>query len=113
MFSLTPLLERYLLLAEGSFIFEEMYASSILQTLCLFLWFVTARRRQPSVLSKLGERDSLYIYAFHPMSITFFRLLAPLLPAWGRAVYAWAAPLLFLATTMVLIAVLRRCRVVK
>ena len=79
--------------------------------ICLFLLLMTIKVEKPSVLSKIGERDTLHIYIFHPIFIwvmsTGFKKMGLL------DVYSWIAPLAILASTMAFIYALRKINVIK
>lgn len=66
---------------------------------------------KPSVLSKIGERDTLYIYIFHPI---FNWVLSTGFNKMGLLdIYSWIAPFVVLASTMAFIYALRKINIIK
>lgn len=62
-------------------------------------------------MSKIGERDSLYIYIFHPM---FILVLSTGFKKMGLTdVYLWIAPYAVLIFTIAFIYALRKIKVIK
>ena len=77
----------------------------------LFWLLLSMNVEKTSVLSKIGERDTLYIYIFHPIFIwvmsTGFKKMGLL------DIYFWIAPFAVLASTMAFIYALRKINVIK
>lgn len=51
---------------------RDHYISSTFLAVSLFLLFLSLKQSKVNVFSKLGEKDSLYIYILHPLFMTFF-----------------------------------------
>jgi fucose 4-O-acetylase-like acetyltransferase len=95
----------------GTVAIREHYLSSSLLAICLFLVALSVTDCQKSRYSMLGEKDSLYIYIFHPILIricSIFFLKTGLYEA-----YYFVAPLIILITTLILIYSLKRIRLIK
>ena len=68
---LTSLMEKKLLVELNLNATRDNYISSTFLAISLFLLFLSTKQTKVSILSALGEKDSLYIYIFHP-KIPFF-----------------------------------------
>lgn len=93
---------------------RDHYLSTTGLALSLFLLFVSNRHSaKNTLLSKIGEKDSLYIYIFHPLFLMFFEAFNRVVtqPEWLFA-YNFLAPFLVLSLTMLLIFVLRKVRLI-
>jgi len=111
-FSLTSFIEYGILSYLCKNPVRDHYLSTTGLSLCLFLLFVTIKQSKPNLLSSIGEKDSLYIYIFHPLFIYyFFPVLNQILPHPLLLVYNYSAPLQVLALTLLLICSLRKMRI--
>ena len=111
LFSLTSQLEKYILISIDKCPTREHYISSTFLAICLFWLLMSMKVEKPSVLSKIGERDTLYIYIFHPL---FLRVMSTGFKKMGLLdVYSWIAPFVVLASTMAFIYALRKINVIK
>ena len=111
LFSLTSQLEKYILIIIDKCPAREHYISSTFLAICLFGLLMSIKVEKPSVLSKIGERDTLYIYIFHPL---FLRVMSTGFKKMGLLdIYSWIAPFAVLASTMVFIYALRKFKVIK
>lgn len=86
--------------------------SSILDDECflavsLFLLFLSLKQSKVNVFSKLGEKDSLYIYIFHPLFMTFFSVANKYLSNMWQEMYLYCSPLIVLAATVLFSKTLR------
>ena len=110
-FSITSILERQILLSQEKFAVRELYISSFLLTISLFLLALSYDKSQRSWLSEIGEKDSLYIYIFHPAFVyilrTFFNHTK------FHEAYYYIAPIVVIMVTIVFIKCLRRIRIIK
>ena len=91
----------------------ELYASSVFQSVCLFLYFLSVRQERPSWLSVSGARDSLHLYVLHVGVLSYFLRLNNHLPVWWQTFYHYAAPLVILLLTLLLIRCLRKVRILR
>lgn len=111
LFSLTSLLEKYILIIIDKCPTREHYISSTFLAICLFGMLMSIKVEKPSVLSKIGERDTLYIYILHPI---FMWLMSTGFKKMGLLdIYSWVAPFAVLASTMAFIYALRKINVIK
>ena len=111
LFSLTSQLEKYILISIDKCPTREHYISSTFLAICLFGLLMSIKVEKPSVLSKTGERDTLYIYIFHPL---FLWIMSTGFKKMGLLdIYSWIAPFAVLASTMAFIYALRKINVIK
>ena len=92
---------------------RDQYLSTAPLSICLFLLFLTFRPSKPGLASRLGEKDSLYLYIFHPLLITFFGIAMKFLPAPVPEAYAWLSPFVVIVATLLFIRGLRLARVLR
>ena len=59
---------------------REHYLSTTFLVICLFMFVVSSRNAKAFRVSKLGERDPLYIYVFHPLFIIALPLVMHRMP---------------------------------
>lgn len=111
LFSITSLLERSFLLSMGKPAVRELYISSVILAICLFLLALSFESKQKTWFSDIGEKDSLYIYIFHPVFIVCCDFIFKKLKLYE--LYLYIAPLIVLITTMVFIKCLRRLKIIK
>lgn len=72
-FSILSMIENRILINIGMNATRDHYISTTFLAISLFLLFTTYKQETPNLLSKMGEKDSLYIYIFHPLFITILR----------------------------------------
>lgn len=111
LFSLTSQLERYILVSIDKCPTREHYISSTFLAISLFLLLLSIKVEKPFVISKIGERDSLYIYIFHPIFILVLTIVSKELGL--SDVYLWIAPFAVLFFTIAFICALRIIKVIK
>lgn len=88
-----------------------MYISTPLLAISLFLMFLSIPTHRPTWLSKLGERDSLYIYILHPI---FIQLLYPIAERTGLTpVTSQISPFIVFFATLLAVCILRRLRILR
>ena len=109
-FSITTLLENKFLLS-GEKPAVKLYFSSVILAICLFLLALSFESKQKTWFSDIGEKDSLYIYIFHPVFIVCCDFIFKKLKLYE--LYLYIAPLIVLITTMVFIKCLRRLKIIK
>lgn len=88
--------------------------STTFLAICLFLFFMSFKNVRASRISRMGERDSLYIYIFHPMFLIVVlpKLLSKMSPMINE-VYQWVAPVLVLFLTIIFTVILRKMKIIK
>lgn len=92
---------------------RDHYFSTTGLSLCLFILFLSFQQQKPNFFSRIGEKDSLYIYIFHPLFIYyFFAVINRIItyPLW-LSFYSYTAPFLVLILTLLLITGLRRMQI--
>lgn len=80
LFSCTSVIEKAILLSLQKSPAREHYLSTTFLTICLFMFVLSFRKARASRVSLLGERDSLYIYVFHPLFLIALPMLIRRLP---------------------------------
>lgn len=106
LFSLTSLLERYLLENYGINAIRDHYISTTLLSICLFLLAISfSQMRSCSVWVLLGAKYSLYIYVLHPLVDYCFKYLNKMLMphCWNQLIYLYGAPFIVLISTIMMI----------
>lgn len=109
LFSLTSLLEQYILISIDKCPAREHYISSTFLAIYLFWLLVSIKVEKPNVMSNIGEKDSLYIYIFHP--IVMWVLPSGLKKIGMLDIYTWIAPFVVLASTLAFIYCLRKTKI--
>lgn len=92
---------------------REHFLSTTFLAICLFLFILSFRNLKASILSKIGETDSLYIYIFHPLFLIAMPSLMKHLPVSINDLYMWIAPFLIFILTTVFVLILRKIKVIK
>lgn len=108
---LTTYAEKSLLLSLDSCATREHYLSSTFLSISIFLLALTYKSASKSLFSEMGEKDSLYIYIFHPLFISLCNAL--FIKIHMQAIYLWVAPIIVLITTMVFVKCIRKLKFVK
>lgn len=112
-FSLTSIAEKTFLYYIGKDATRPHYISTTFLSICLFLFMISYKTKS-TWFSTSGEKDSLYIYLFHPL---FIWLLSPLIykhsPTIIIQVYNWIAPFVFLGITILFIYIIRKIHLIK
>lgn len=112
-FSVTSIVEKQILLFLDASPAREHYISTTFLAVCLFLFVLSFKNVRNSVISKLGEMDSLYIYMFHPLFIITLPMAIKRMPSFADVGYQYAAPLIVLSLTIVLTIFLRKIKIIK
>ncbi|MCR4612625.1 MAG: acyltransferase [Bacteroidaceae bacterium] len=110
LFVLTTYLERLFLINTDNFAFQEYFLSTTPLAVSAFLLAIAFRKEEPSFWSRLGEKDSLYIYIIHPVFMVCGRALNDALQ-WQEA-YSCIAPLVVLIATIISIKCLRKMKLI-
>ena len=111
LFSLTSVLEKEFLLSIGKCSAREHYLSSTFLSMVIFLLALSFKTVKRNYISSMGERDSLYIYIFHPVLIYCLPIVFTGLNF--DKTYLLVAPLLVILVTLLLIRLLRFVHVIK
>lgn len=114
LFTITTYLERYWLLWKGLCGAREHYLSNTLLAICIFLFFLSQKDTKRSWFSEIGEKDSLYIYIFHPL---FMYICAVIVKKVSLEIlettYLYTAPFVVLITTIIFTKCLRKLKIIK
>lgn len=113
LFSCTSVIEKAILLSLQKSPAREHYLSTTFLTICLFMSVLSFRKARASKVSLLGERDSLYIYVFHPLFLIALPMLIRRLPQAVDLCYQWIAPIVILVLTMLFTITLRKIKLIK
>lgn len=113
LFSCTSVIEKAILLSLQKSPAREHYLSTTFLTICLFMFVLSFRKARASKVSLLGERDSLYIYVFHPLFLIALPMLIRRLPQAVDLCYQWIAPSVILVLTMLFTITLRKIKLIK
>lgn len=112
LFSLTTLIEKMVISYLNKNPTREHYLSTTFLAICLFLFVVSFKDAKCSKISKIGERDSLYIYIFHPLFLILLPKVINFMPNVVDSIYQYVAPLIVLLLTMILILILRKYKLI-
>lgn len=113
LFSLTSILENRMLVHLGMNATRDHYISSTFLAVSLFISFLSFKYDKPSFLSVLGEKDSLYIYIFHPLFLLFFSTINSHLPTVWQEFYLYCSPVLILVITITFTKILWTLHIIK
>ena len=113
LFSLTSIVENKLLIEFHANATRDHYISSTFLAISLFILFLFITQTKTNTLSTLGEKDSLYIYIFHPLFMTFFSIVNKYLPDLWQETYLYGAPIIILIATIIFGKSLRIFHIIK
>lgn len=113
LFSLTSLAENRMLIELHANATRDHYISSTLLAISLFILFLSMTQAKTNVLSMSGEKDSLYIYIFHPLFMTLFSTVNKYLPNLWQELYLYLAPVIILTATIIFSRSLRILHIIK
>lgn len=113
LFSLTSIVENRLLVELNMNATRDHYISSTFLAVCLFLCFLGIKQSKANFVSRLGEKESLYIYIFHPLLLMFFSVASRYLPLGWKEFYLYAAPMIVLLMTIAFTKAMRAVKIVK
>ena len=113
LFSLTSITENRLLVEFHANATRDHYISSTFLAISLFILFLSITQTRTNILSSLGEKDSLYIYIFHPLFVMFFSTVNKYLPDLWRDVYLYGAHVIVLVATVLFSKSLRFLHIIK
>lgn len=110
LFSITTVMEKVMILRLEYTPDNENYISTTLLAVCLFLFVASFQNTKDSTISSIGEKDSLYIYIFHPLIILILAKLSSKMPEAFQTFYLWTAPLFVLILTTIASIALRKTK---
>lgn len=84
----------------------DIYLFTIVLSLLLFLTFICSPSLAPSLLSDIGQKDSLYIYVFHVMVMFILGKIMMSIPALS-SIYVEFTPIFVLLATIIAIRFVR------
>lgn len=113
LFSLTSLLENRLLIEFNMNATRDHYISSTFLAVSLFILFISIVQEKANLFSTLGEKDSLYIYIFHPLFMRFFSVVNKCLPVAWQEIYSFASPVIILVMTIMFSRILRILHIIR
>lgn len=113
LFSITSIIEKTILLNLNKCPAREHYLSTTFLAFCLFMFVLSCKSTKSSVLSKAGERDSLYIYIFHPLFLMVIPSIIKRIPNVVGFYYDYTAPLVAFILTWGLTVTLRKIKLIK
>lgn len=112
LFSILSIIENRILINVGMNATRDHYISTTFLAISLFLLFTTYKQETPNLLSKIGEKDSLYIYIFHPLFIIFFNIANKYLPSFWQSTYLYFSPIIILIATILFCITLRKIHII-
>lgn len=112
LFSVSSIIENRILINVGMNATRDHYISTTFLAISLFLLFTTYKQKEPNLLSKMGEKDSLYIYIFHPLFIIFFNIANKYLPNFWQSTYLYISPIIIIITTILFCITLRKMHII-
>ena len=96
----TTLLERYLLVINNLNSTRDHYLSTTFLAVVVFLFFLSYVGNMDNLVSRIGKRDSTWIYVLHPIVITIIGAVAKKMGV--ESIYNIVRPIIvFLATAVV------------
>lgn len=112
LFSISSVIENRILINIGMNATRDHYISTTFLAISLFLLFTTFKQETPNLLSRIGEKDSLYIYIFHPLFIYFFYTVNKFLPDFWQSLYLYISPIVILIATILFCITLRKIHII-
>lgn len=113
LFSISSIIENRILVNMDMNATRDHYISTTFLAVSLFLLFTSYKLEAPNLLSRMGEKDSLYIYIFHPLFIFFFASVNKYMPEIWESAYLYISPIVILIATILFCMVLRKIHIIK
>lgn len=113
LFSLTSMLENSFLVELNANAARDHYISTTLMAISIFLLFISFTQIKTNILSRIGEKDSLYIYIFHPLFMSFFSALNQCTSVLWHEVFSYCAPILIIVASIIFCNLLRNIHIIK
>lgn len=92
---------------------REHYLSTTFLAICLFMFVLSFKNVHSSIISQLGERDSLYVYVFHPLFVMTLPMIIKWIPIDLSSIYQYAAPLIVLVAAIIFTMLIRKINLIK
>ena len=107
-FSLTTLLERYMLVSHGLNAKRDHYISTTVLAVAVFLIFVLFISKEETIVSRIGKKDSTWIYVLHPIFIVVLGHIV----RWAGIgeYYAYLQPIVVFVVTAAFVVTIRSLR---
>lgn len=112
LFSVSSIIENRILVNVGMNATRDHYISTTFMAVSMFLLFTTYKQKTPNLLSRMGEKDSLYIYIFHPLFMYFFNTVNKYLPDLWQVIYLYVSPIVILIVTILFCTTLRKIHII-
>lgn len=112
LFSVSSIIENRILVNVGMNATRDHYISTTFMAVSMFLLFTTYKQKTPNLLSRMGEKDSLYIYIFHPLFMYFFNTVNKYLPDLWQIIYLYVSPIVILIVTILFCTTLRKIHII-
>ena len=106
-FSVTSLLERFVLVSLNANAVRDHYISTTFLAVTVFL-FALKCHRDNKTLALIGRKYSTWLYILHPISITCIGVVAHKVGAYG--IYKFIAPIIVYITTLVFLVIVDKIR---
>lgn len=113
LFTLTSIVEKTFLLDLGKSAMREHYLSTTFLATCLFMFVLSFKNVHGSKVSQLGERESLYVYVFHPLFVMTLPMIIKRIPINLSSIYQYTAPLIVLVSAIIFTMLLRKIYLIK
>lgn len=77
------------------------------------MFVLSCKSVKPSAFSRAGERDSLYVYVFHPLFLMVLPSIIKRTPSVVGLCYDYTSPIVVFILTLVLTLSLRKVKLIK
>lgn len=92
---------------------RDHYLGTTFLAVFLFLFTLQLQSYRDNILSKIGKKDSMYIYVLHPLIITFFGIFNNIIiPEYLNIIYNKIAPIIILFITLIFILMIRKLKII-
>lgn len=91
--------------------FKDLYIGSILLAIGILIASVNISTEE-SILSKMGSKDSLYIYLLHPIVLDVYSIANGHMPSMWRDIYYLVSPVIIIVTVELMIVTLRKLKII-
>lgn len=106
-FSVTSILERFLLVNIGMNATRDHYISTTFLAVTVFL-FALKYDGHEGFLSAIGRKHSTWLYILHPIFITCLGTVSNKVGIYG--VYKYIAPIIVYIATLVFLVIIEKCK---
>lgn len=113
-YAIPILLLTDLILGKYSLLFLDREFPVIYVRNFLFVGLPSFKKKEPTIYSTIGNKDSLYIYIFHPLFISIIGMIVGKIASNSIVnIYSFTAPFVVFLSTMVFIIVIRKIRLIQ